>query len=281
VTYPSGIPAQLADRLMVVSREDYVLMLDENPDLLKDERVTVVPVPLLGRWIEFPELRDADLIPGDGLIRDVDTNRYNSADTALRSTARTKARLLLQVCQHLGAKSVRINEQAATSDEAATANTLKAGMSGTLTEQVGKNTDRVNQERELTATLAMNVRRQLRLEIESHGQWPGGEPDIAAARKVIEGQDHTIDTELHTLIQMRATAHNRVDNYGVTIDFYSELHRHFSLLADLAGRFDATIAKRSLGIQARLSNTFERNKIASQYGKLAFDVWFVDSPHGP
>ncbi len=276
------VPKRLADRLMIVSRDDYVYVKDENPELLKDDRVTIVPVPLLGRWTEFPELKNADLSEGEALVRDPDdTGRYLPAQEALRQVSRARCRLFLSVCHHLGAKSLRVSQFDSQSDENTLKNTFHSGTTAAITSSDGKDTDKIEHGRGFSANLAGEVRRQLRVDIETNGQWQGSDPDIAAARNVIAGHEKTVGSEISTLIELRASPHNPIDSYSVTTDFFGELHRHFSLLADLASRFAATIGRESLSVGMKMNNAFEWNKVVTQQGKLAIEVWFVDPPTQP
>lgn len=276
------IPKRLTDRLMVVSRDDYVYVRDENPELLKDDRVTIVPVPLLGRWIEFPELRNADLSAGEVLVRDPDdAGRYLPAQEALSKVSRARCRLFLNVCQHLGAKLLKVRQFDSRSDENIVNNRFHAGATAAITSSDGKNTDKIDHERGFSAALAGEVRRQLRAEIETNGRWRGGDPDIMAARNVIADHEKTVDSEISTLIEQRESPHNPISSYSVNIDFFGELHRHFSLLAELARRFEATIGNESLSVGAKMSNAFEWNNVVTQQGKLAIEVWFVDPPTQP
>lgn len=276
------IPENLADRLIVVSREDYVYVKDENPELLKDDRVTIVPVPLLGRWIEFPELRNTGLSVGEALVRDPDDpGRYVLAQDALRKVSRVQCRLFINVCRHLGAKSLRIMQSDSRSDEKTLKDTFHAGATATVTRFNSKDTDKIDHERGFSATLAGDVRRQLRAELEANGRWHGSDPDITAARNAISGHEKTIDSEIFTLIEQREPSRNPIKSYKLDVDFFSELHRHFSLLAELASRFEATIGGESLSAGATMSNAFEWRNVISQQGKLAIEVWFVDPPTQP
>lgn len=274
------MPKRLADRLLVVSRGDYVYVMDEKPELLADERVTIVPVPLVGRWIEFDDLRDVDLSVGEALVRDPrGASGFVPIQDALDVVSREKSRIFLSVCQYLGAKVLRVKESDSRSDNRTLSNVLKVGGRAAITGPGGK-PDSVEQDRSLSATLASDVRRQLRMDIETNGRWEGGEPDIEAARTVVKGHERVLESEVSTLIDQRAVASNQINYYSVTIDFFSELHRHFSLIAEVAGNLKSTVAGHTLSLSAKLENTFEWNRQVTQSGTLAIEVWFADPPDG-
>ena len=273
------VPQRLADRLLVVSRDDYVYVVDENPELLKDHRVTIVPVPLVGRWMEFPELRDADLSVGAALVRDPDDpGRYVPAEDALLTVAKAKRQLINTVCHHLGATSLKDRQLDSRSGENTLKNTFHAGATAGISSSHRKGTDKIDHERSFSADLASKIRSALHIELETKGYWQGGEPNIEAARNVISGHEKTVGNEIIELIDMRASPHNKMTYHSVTIDSFGELHRHFSLLAEIAIQFKSSLGRESASTSTRMSNTFEWNEVVTQQGKLMIEVWFVDPP---
>ena len=274
------VPPRLADRLLVVARRDFVQVMDNQPELLKDERVTVVPIPLLGRWMDFAELRAVDLAAGEVLIRDSHTSGFVSAQHALESAGREKSRLLLAVCRLLGATALRSRESESTENSSELGNQLTVAATSRYTGRE-RTDEAAEQGRDLSLKMAANVRRKLRTEIETQGRWTGSDPDIAAAEAAVEGMRESLVAEIRTMIDQRVHADNATRYLGVTVDFFSELHRDFSLVAEVASGLKAAFGEHKLELSTRLDNTLEWTQLITKSGTFAMEVWFADPPEAP
>ncbi|WP_326943676.1 hypothetical protein OG439_27355 [Amycolatopsis sp. NBC_01307] len=265
------VPQRLSDRLVIVARDDYVQVADDKPGLIQDDRVTLVPVPLLGLWTQFQELNGLDLSVGDAFVRDPDDpGRYVPVSEAPNRTAQRRLRLLRTVCQHLGATSLAIRQFDARSAQTKWGNDLTADVRDTLAH--GK--DKLSESRGLSTNLAWQSEDQLRLEIEAVGRWQGGPADIDAARKAVAAHGLAVDPDILTLIDQRSVQGNQLTTHQVTIDFRHEVTKHFSLIAELTAGFEATIGKQTLSAAGKLRNVFDWNQQIARHGHFTLEVSF-------
>lgn len=261
------VPQRLSDRLIVVARDDYVQVADDKPELIQDDRVTLVPVPLLGLWTQFHELTGLELSVGDAFVRDPDEpGHYVPVSEAPNKMAQRRLRLLRTICQHLGAKSLVVRQFDTRSTQTKWRNDLTADARGTLTH--GK--DKLSESRGLSADLAWQSDDQLHLEIEAIGRWRGGPVDIDAARKAVAAHGSTVDPDILTLIDQRAIPGNPLTTHQITIDFHHEVTKHFSLIAG----FEATIGKQTLSAGGKLRNVFDWNQQTTRQDRFTLEVSF-------
>jgi hypothetical protein len=265
------VPKRLSDRLIIVSRDDYVQVADDRPELVQDDRVTLVPVPLLGLWTQFRELSGLDLGAGDAFVRDPEhPDQYVAASEAPNRMAQSRLRLLRTVCQHLGAKSLVVRQFDAQSVKTAWSNDLNSDARLSLTDRE----DSMSEKRGVSANLAWQSEDQLRLDIEAIGQWQGGAADIEGARKAVAAHGSTVDQDILSLINERAIPGNPVTSHQVTIDFRQEVSRHFSLIAELTAGIEATIGKQSLSAGGKLRNVLDWNRQTTRQGRFTLEVSF-------
>lgn len=271
------IPDELADRLLTVSLEDFVRISDDDPERLRDHRITIVPVPLFGRWKRFPELRETVLHPDLAYVRDRDTAyRYVAAENAIQGTALRKCRLALKVCKELGARSLHVMESRAESggysvDNEYTAQT-RAGRNGEARKKPSNASLSVEEKSSLR--LAAHLRRDLKLTIEAEGNWPGHAPSIAGALGVLDGYDPSDVEDLRIFIEQRDGTHNVTTSLSLVVNLLSELNRDFDLFCKTAAGLEATLGRRQVKAEASMSNTFkiqfERTRMVSLALKVEF-----------
>ncbi len=265
------VPQRLSDRLIVVARDDYVQVTDDKPDLIQDDRVTLVPIPLLGRWTQFHELTGLDLSAGDVFVRDPDEpGRYVPVSEAPGKLAQRRLRLLRTVCQHLGATSLVIRQFDTQTAQTKASNDLTADVRGTH----ARGKDKLSARRGLAVNLAWQSEEQLRLEIEAAGRWQGGPVDIDAARKAVAAHGSAADPDILTLIDQRAVRGNQLTTHQVTIDFRHEVTKHISLIAELTAGLEAIIGKKTLGTAGKLTNVVDWSQQTTRLGRFTLEVSF-------
>ncbi|MGW6642637.1 hypothetical protein [Streptomyces iakyrus] len=271
------IPDELADRLLSVSLEDFVRISDDAPERLRDHRITIVPVPLFGRWKRFPELQETVLHPNLAYVRDRESgHRYVAADNAIQGTALRKCRLALKVCKELGAKSLHVVESRADSGKFGIENEYTAqtqvGRGGEARKKPPNAGMSVKEQSALN--LAAHLRHELKLTIEAEGNWPGHAPSIARARGVLDGYDPSDVEDLRIFIEQRDGAHNVTTRLSLVVNLLSELNRDFDLFCRTAGSLEATLGRRHVTAEASMSNTFkiqfERTRMVSLALKVEF-----------
>ncbi|MFF7870434.1 hypothetical protein ACFZCT_28740 [Streptomyces qaidamensis] len=271
------IPDELADRLLTVSLEDFVRISDDDPERLRDHRITIVPVPLFGRWRRFPELRETVLHPDLAYVRDRDSaHRYVAADNAIQGTALRKCRLALKVCKELGAKSLHVMESRADSGKFSVDNEYTAQARAGRDGEARKNPPGagLSVEEESSVNLAAHLRHDLKLTIEAEGNWPGHAPAIAGALEVLDGYDPSDVEDLRIFIEQRDGAHNVSTSLSLVVNLLSELNRDFDLFCKTAAGLEATLGRRHAKAEASMSNTFkiqfERTRMVSLALKVEF-----------
>ena len=271
------IPEELADRLMTVSREDFVRISDDDPERLRDHRITIVPVPLFGRWKQFPELRETVLYPDQAYVRDRDSGyRYAAVDNAIQGTALRKCRLALKVCKELGAKSLYVMESRADSGSFSVGNEytaqVRAERAGEAHKKVPKASLSIEEQNSLH--LAAQLRHDLKVTIEAEGNWPGHTPSIAGALSVLEGHDPSDVEDLRIFIEQRDGAHNVSTSLSLVVNLLSELNRDFDLFCKTAAGLEATLGRQQVKAETSMSNTFkvqfERTRMVSLSLKVEF-----------
>ncbi|MFD5828584.1 hypothetical protein [Lentzea sp. NPDC060358] len=264
------VPERLADRVVVVARDDYVQVADDEPELVANSQVTLVPVPLLGGWTRFAELHGLELSVGDAFVRDPDdARRYVPVAEAPHRVAQRRVRLLRAVCQHLGATSLRLEQAEARSAKTSWRNDLAAriGLPG-------------SEDQRVSADAAQETGDRSSLKIEASGSWRGGPADVESARKAVAAHGGAVDLDVLSLIDQRANSGNQLTSHHVTIDFRQEMTKHFSLIADLVVAFDAKIGRTALTPSLTLRNVFDWDRHSAQQGRFTLEVSFDPEP-GP
>ncbi|MGW1542661.1 hypothetical protein ACWCPM_20905 [Streptomyces sp. NPDC002309] len=271
------IPEKLADRLMTVSREDFVRISDDDPERLRDHRITIVPVPLFGRWKQFPELHETVLYSDQAYVRDRDSvHRYVAADTAIQGTALRKCRLALKVCKELGAKSLHVMESRADSGSFSVSNEYTAQARAGRAAEAHKKLPKagLSVEEQSSLNLAAQLRHDLKLTIEAEGNWPGHTPSIAGALGVLEDYDPSDVEDLRIFIEQRDGAHNVSTSLSLVVNLLSELNRDFDLFCKTAAGLEASLGRQQAKAETSMSNTFkvqfERTRMVSLSLKVEF-----------
>ncbi|USX52730.1 hypothetical protein [Lentzea sp. HUAS12] len=262
------VPEQLADRVVVVARDDYVQVADDNPGLIENSQVTLVPVPLLGEWTRFRELAGLDLSIGDAFVRDHgDARRYVPVAEAPHRAAQRRLRLLRTVCQHLGATSLVLQETETRAAKTSWHNDFVAriGLGGGEDAQKGGG---------LSADLSGETDDRLSLTVEASGRWRGGPADVEAARKAAAAHGDAVDLDVLSLIEQRAISGNQLTSHHVTIDFQQEMTKHFSLISELVVSFEATIGLRALSPCAALRTVFDWERHSARQARFTLEVSF-------
>ena len=273
-------PIVLADRLVIISQNTYVLIADDYPEMLKDNRVTVVPIPLLGSWIELAQLRKLELAVGDVCVRDPDDpTGYVSPQEASIHSSRAQGRLLLRICQHLGATSLTVRQSSSRSDESRLHNVFRAGTKASATRPTTPDSADQQANRGLAAELSREIRTYIDNAVEIASNWQGSPPDIDAAERELREFPGHVDSEIRSLIELRRSTSNWIDSFQLHLDFFSELRRHFALLAEIAEKLEVGIGKQSMSASASVSNILEWNRLLAEHAQLAIDVSFAPRGH--
>jgi hypothetical protein len=269
-------PRRDPDRIVFLAHQDYVRIKDTHPGLLSDDRVTVVPFPLLGDWVADDRLRGAPAAPDAVLLRDPRTGRYALAEAALFTLALTQAHAFSEVCQLLGATHLRTVEYDLDVRGTKVGNTLKAG----LTVSAGAGGIPGDRDKSLTADFAADLRSEVLRSITASSSFSGGAPDIDGARaKAAEHPD--VANALDGLIAMRASRTNHLRHHEVQVDFLGETHRQIDLLIAYAKRLALALPKgMTAGLEAKLSNQFTWSTESNRRQKLSIEVTFPDTGLG-
>jgi hypothetical protein len=272
VTEQTG-PAERPDRVVIISHADYVRIKDDHPELLHDDRATLVPYPLIGEWVEDRELVVAGPRPDTVLVRDpVGGRGYLVAEQAEHVLALAQAHAFNRVCQLLGATSVRIVEYDSRDERTAMSNRLSAGVTAMKrTASAAK--------RGLSSDIAYDSASELRRYVETNGRWRGGEADIAAAREALSGFDDTSGA-LANLVDMRA-ATNQLHDYRVHVDFFHDVRRQLDLVVELVASLRLALGRKRPGVlEAKLHNRFRLTRERARHESFLVEVRF-DDPSPP
>ncbi|MFJ4793629.1 hypothetical protein [Kitasatospora purpeofusca] len=263
---PLGIhvPEKLAERLLTVTLDDYVMVSDRNPERLRDPRITIVPVPLFGRWKAFPELRESVLYPDHAYVRDRDSGqRYVAVDSAVQATALRKCRLAMKVSKELGAKSLRVTDFRTDSgnfgiDNEFTANAQAGQVKEPRSGAGGEASNAaLSAEERSSLHLTAHLLHDLKVIVEAEGNWPGHAPSISAALGVLEGYDPSDVEDLRIFIEQRDGEYNVSTSISLRINLLSELNRTFDLFYQTAAGLEAALGRKRVKAETSLANTFK------------------------
>lgn len=265
-------PRRDPERIVFLSHQDYVQIKDAHPELLSDDRVTVVPFPLLGDWVADDRLREVPAAPDTVFLRDPRTGRFAPAEAALFTLALTQAHAFSEICQLLGATHLRTVEYDVDLRETRIVNKLKAG----LTFSAGANGATRDRDTGLTTDFTADLRRAVLRSITASSSFAGGAPDIDGARaRAAEHPD--VANALNGLITMRASTTNQLRHHEVEVDFLGETHRQIDLLIDYAQRLSVALPKGvKASLEGKLSNRFSSSTDAKRRQKLSIEVTFPD-----
>ncbi len=258
------------DRVVIISHADYVRIKDDHPELLHDDRATVVPYPLVGAWVADRELIAAAPRPDTVLVRDpLGAHGYLAAERAAHVLALAQAHAFNRVCQLLGATSVRIVEYDSRDARTSVTNRLSAGVARSGTGSATR--------RALSADVEYDSATELRRYVETTGRWRGGEPDVAAAREALAGF-HDTSGALANLVEMRA-ASNRLHDYRVHVDFFDDVRRQLDLVVELAASLRLALGRSRPGaIEAKLHDRFQLTRARTRRESFLVEVRFDDPP---
>jgi hypothetical protein len=271
-----SIPEKLESRLMVVSREDYIRVRDDHPARVQGSHVTIVPIPLLGKWLEFSELRNSELLSGQAYIVDQgNPSRYVPAQKAVRQAALTKSDLLLKVCQALGATSLEATESSTESRTDTVKNRFTADADQSAGHAGGKDPATIASGQQISVDLVGELKKQLIVQIQTRGRWEGAPASIEDARKAIEGYSDDTVNDLRMLIDQRESLTNPVHELNREVEFLSELYRDFELLVQAATHFEAGLGPISLNEGLKISNAFELHNSQIRQMRLKICVRFA------
>ncbi|MFC6092477.1 hypothetical protein [Saccharothrix lopnurensis] len=257
-----------ADRVLFLSHADYVELKDRHPRLIKDDQVTVVPYPLLGKWVADERIRDVRASPNTVLMRDVRSGGYVPVESALTTLALAQAHVFTEVCQLLGATSLRTVESDREVGETAVTDRSTRDVSASLTPGVsagwGSDTD-----------FALGLRKEVRRDIEAGSTFAGGAPDIEGARAA-EFDDVT--RALGHLITLREFRTNPIRHYRAQVDFLSVAHKQVDLLLEFARGLSAVLPKRGeLSLDVTLTNRFRWSTDTNRQQRFSIEVSFPDA----
>ncbi|WP_344903651.1 hypothetical protein [Actinomadura meridiana] len=262
---------------MTVSREDFVRISDDAPESVRDHRITIVPVPLFGRWKQFPELKNSALTHDRAYVRDpVVPERYIDAVDAIQGTALRKCRLALKVCRELGATSLQVMESRTDSKNFNATNEYSSQIQTGTAEPARKKMPKANLalNEETSLNLAARLRNDLKMTVEAEGRWPGHAPSIEGALSALEGYDPSDVEDLRIFIEQREGSHNVSTSLSLVVNLLSELNRDFDLFLKASGGLEATLGRRQAKAGTSMSNDFrthfERTKTVSFSFKVTF-----------
>lgn len=275
------VPDTLSDRLVVVSGDDYVRLLDDHPGTLKTGQVTIVPVPLTSAWRRFPELRASNLTPGRTYMRDIDDpGRYVPVDQGVLQTAEAKIALLFTVCQKLGATSVETTTSSSESSSATLADhfTSEASAGRSLTKK-GKQVAHAEGTSKLAVDLTGEVRDRVRMTCQARGRWAGGAPSFDAARAAIRGHDPADVKDLRSLIEQREDDHNPLTEFHVDVDFSSEARRSLGFIVQATHQVEAALRGHGVRAGTDVRNSLEFESVRLREVTWNLRVTFDKPPH--
>jgi hypothetical protein len=271
------VPEKLADRLLTVSREDYVRISDDAPEKLRDHRITIVPVPLFGRWKQFPELQNSALTHDRAYVRDpAVAERYIDAVDAIQGTALRKCRLALKVCRELGARSLHVIESHTDSKNFDATNAYSSQIQTGTEEPARKKLPKasLSLSEESSLNLAARLRNDLKMTVEAEGNWPGHAPSIEGAMSALEGYDPGDVEDLRIFIEQREGTHNVSTSLSLVVNLLSELNRDFDLFFKASGGLEAALGRRRAKAGTSLSNDFKMHYERTRTVSFSFKVTF-------
>ncbi|MFC4857255.1 hypothetical protein [Actinophytocola glycyrrhizae] len=257
------------DRVVFLSHADYVDVLDHHPQILKDDRIVVVPSPLIGSWVADQEIAAVESAPNTVLLRDAGSDKLVPAESALRTLALSRVYAFIEVCQLLGATSLRTTELDESTMNAHTTNQFGAGSTDPVT---SKGSTILG----VTADFAAGLRREVRSRIEAVGTFAGSAPDVPAAEAVVARYED-LSQALGSLIKLRSARANTMRRLEVRVDFLSATHSEMDLLLGFDQGLGTALGRNSqLGLVARLRNQFHRDSDATRHQTMSIEVVFPE-----
>ena len=258
---------QPVERILFLSHADFVELKDRNPRLVSDDRVTVIPYPLVGRWVADEEIKALQAGPNTVLLRDSKSSRYVLAESALLTLALTQAHIFSEVCQLLGATSLKTVEYDTTASSSQVTNKLTANTEASVSPDLsGK--------KRFSADFAADLQQEVRRHIEASSTFDGGAPDIAAARaRAAEFDDVT--HALDHLIKLRESELNRIRHHQVQVDFLSTAHKQVDLLLEFVRGLRLALPKEThVNLEAKLTNQFQWSNDTNRKQRFSIEVHF-------
>jgi hypothetical protein len=212
-------------RVILVADRDTLRSARRNPDLvdyLDSEEAAVIEIPGdLGTGDPLVQRlsRENRLVPGTLLVQSpYDIDRYEAADDAVAEFAVAKFMLLTEICQKLGAESVDVDNLKTESREHHVEGDLKIK----------------TPVQSFEASTVYSEEQRIRDRLELHDTFRGGPPDVEVANKVLAAAGLQSDTELTSLIALRA-GDNTLVKRTIRLSLTKESSQNLRVAAKWAG----------------------------------------------
>ena len=165
-----------------------------------------------------------------------DRDLYEDASNALQRFSVAKHLLFSQVCMHLGAKTISVEQVNLRSEQGTSSLVFKAGNSPVVNAEVAA--ERAKLEKLLSV-------------FSLRSEFKGGEVDIEAAQEVMRSNGLWGDSNMHALCEMRKNKRNLIKQHRVAMSLSRDVITNLAV----AARLDVP---RYLGISAEIDDACRR-----------------------
>lgn len=211
---------RLPARVLVLSRNDYLLARSYAPELLTDPELQVIAIPARPQEEADPiyQLLKGRLRAGTLLIRNIwRPGEYVEATEAYEELSLQKFLLFADVCQRLGATGLEVTQ------------IREAAQDGRQSGQA--NLSLVTSK--WTGSFSNDTTDKMAGRLQAHWTWPGSPPDIEAAVALAEESGLTADRILMGWIGQRAYPANPLSENHLELDLSTEALREVQAAAEV------------------------------------------------
>ena len=191
-----------------------------GPELLLDEETYILPYPSQESAPVVQDLISSGIArPGAVLIQSpFDKDIYQNSTEAVELFALDKYLYFSELCRCLGAREVAVNQIKYKNTKKETAVSFEGGVP--MRGSVGVRT--INEELDsLQEKLVLN------------DKFPGGAPDVPAAREILKKTGLLGDANMRSLLDMRQGSDNQLTSRKLQLDVTTETRGNLNVLANL------------------------------------------------
>ena len=232
---------------------DY-LRYEGGGDVIGDDQVLIIPYPLDGDSEVVTSLvsslgsypRRGDVI----LQSPYDSETYARLEHSVRTFSKEKSKCVSRICQKLGARKVKFSETTESAEMSRSMNSVKgsADVRGPLVGGSGSASYSSEIERDLLEEIKLKFR----------DIFVGGDPDVAAAQRLLKENNLTNDVDLRGLIEMRGDPINPLMSTSIRLVFVEADSHMKRTLASLDVSAMYAVASGSLGVRGEQEEQWKR-----------------------
>lgn len=219
-----SFPQEPSERkvIFVMAQEDIDRCYKEGASGLLDSEVHVLRFPLQEESsppLALKRIINARLArPGNLLVQSpYDSDLYEELSLAPERFAQAKLLYFTRFCQHLGAKTVNVEQVAVKT----TKGTVKIDGKGDYAASTGQVTMDWQDYERIRSTMLMEH------------EFPGGEPDCCLAEQLLHQRGLSTDSSMQELLEMRRAPENRLRRQKLALGLSNEAKSNFSIVGRL------------------------------------------------